>query len=130
MLVQMAAETDLRLVPCEPLLALRALYEAVGICAGVGVLHVAVSWSCSIVQAVMRGAHLIDLREVSGSQASPSALTQDLRPKLLSSLLRLSEAVGIWLEGQSGLGVGRTHRTTDRAWQVLRSRVGLRSVLR
>jgi hypothetical protein len=53
-LVQMAAETDLRLVPCEPLLALRALYEAVGICAGVGVLHVTVSWSCSIIKAVVR----------------------------------------------------------------------------
>ena len=50
----MAAETDLRLVPCEPLLALRALYEAVGICAGVGVLHVTVSWSCSIIKAVVR----------------------------------------------------------------------------
>jgi hypothetical protein len=54
-LVQMAAEADLRLVPCEPLLALQALYEAVGICAGVGVLHIAVSWSCSIVQVVVRG---------------------------------------------------------------------------
>ena len=69
-MVQMAAETDLWLVPCEPLLALRALYKAVGICAGVGVLHVAVSWSCSIVQAVVGGFCRLHYK-----QLSPYALT-------------------------------------------------------
>ena len=44
-LVQMAAEADLQLVSCKPLLALWALYQAVSICAGVGILHAAISWA-------------------------------------------------------------------------------------